>query len=171
MGDMRAFAVSCLAVAGCAFTPSGLAGDGDAATDSAVIDGPGGPDGAGDPDSGMGIDAAVIDAAAIDAAAIDAPPPIDAAPPIDAGDVAAHALTGVVAYEDRRQLSNGRLATAIELRAARAISLSLIADADGAVLATTITGDNGRFALDVPKGVVLHLEVSDPAAATDGDGD
>ena len=90
MGDMRAFAVSCLAVAGCAFTPSGLAGDGDAATDSAVIDGPGGPDGAGDPDSGMGIDAAVIDAAAIDAAAIDAaaidaaaidaPPPIDAAP-------------------------------------------------------------------------------------------
>ena len=84
---------------------------------------------------------------------------IDAAPPIDAGDVAAHALTGVVAYEDRRQLSNGRLATAIELRAARAISLSLIADADGAVLATTITGDNGRFALDVPAGTdgAVHL--------------
>ncbi len=93
MGDMRAFAVSCLAVAGCAFTPSGLAGDGDAATDSAVIDGPGGPDGAGDPDGATGtdaaetdaavIDAAAIDAAPIDAAAIDAPPPIDAAP-IDA---------------------------------------------------------------------------------------
>ncbi len=33
------------------------------------------------------------------------------------------------------------------------------------------TAINGRFALDVPKGVVLHLEVSDPAAATDGDGD
>ena len=29
------------------------------------------------------------------------------------------------------------------------------------------TGFNGRFALDVPKGVVLHLEVDDPAAAGD----
>lgn len=29
------------------------------------------------------------------------------------------------------------------------------------------TALNGRFALDVPKGVVLHLEVDDPAATTD----
>ncbi|MFO0934373.1 MAG: hypothetical protein U1E39_16925 [Planctomycetota bacterium] len=30
------------------------------------------------------------------------------------------------------------------------------------------TALNGRFALDVPKGVVLHLEVDDPAATPDG---
>ena len=38
---MRALALSCLAVAGCAFTPNGLSSDGDAATDSAEVDGPG----------------------------------------------------------------------------------------------------------------------------------
>ena len=83
----------------------------------------------------------------------DEPAAIDAAVAIDAGDVAGHTLAGLVAYEDRRQQANGRLATTIELRAARAISISLIADVDGAVLATTTTGDNGRYALEVPAGV------------------
>jgi hypothetical protein len=54
-------------------------------------------------------------------------------------------LTGVITYEDRAQLSNGRLATELVPTPARAITVSLISDADGAVLATTTTDDEGRY--------------------------
>ena len=75
----------------------------------------------------------------------------DAAPLPDAsidGVIGPRMVSGLVAYEDRRQQTNGRLSTTIELRPARAVSISVIADADGAVLATGITGDDGRYQLE-----------------------
>lgn len=53
-------------------------------------------------------------------------------------------LTGVVRYEDRPQMSNGRLGS-IQTLPARGVQLSLIAEDDGAVLYTTVTGDDGSY--------------------------
>lgn len=57
-----------------------------------------------------------------------------------------HTITGVVRYEDRPQQSSGRLGTVQQLPA-RAVSISLIAEDDGAVLAEGVTGDDGTFTL------------------------
>ena len=46
-------------------------------------------------------------------------------------------LTGLISYEDRAQQSSGRLDTALTLMPARAITLSLINDTDGAASTTT----------------------------------
>ena len=61
------------------------------------------------------------------------------------GDSGPPSLSGLVSYEDRAQQSNGRLDTTVQLLPARGVSLSLINDADGAVLTTVLTGDDGRY--------------------------
>lgn len=57
-------------------------------------------------------------------------------------------LTGLISYEDRAQQSSGRLDTALTLMPARAITLSLINDTDGAVITTVTTGDDGRYTIE-----------------------
>jgi hypothetical protein len=71
--------------------------------------------------------------------------PIDAT--IDA-EIGMHTLTGIVLYEDRAQQQSGRLASTIQNLPARAISVALLADDDSTVIASAVTGDDGRYTLE-----------------------
>lgn len=57
-------------------------------------------------------------------------------------------LTGVVSYENRAQLPTGRLAAELTILPARAVTISLINEADGAVITTVTTDDDGRYNID-----------------------
>ena len=75
----------------------------------------------------------------------------DGGSPVDA-ELGMHTLTGVVRYEDRPQLPNGRLGP-IRPQPARAVPISLLAEDDGEVLASGLTGDDGSFTLEYSRAV------------------
>jgi len=66
------------------------------------------------------------------------------------GDDGPPGVSGTVQYEDRPQTSAGSLG-GIQLLPARGVQISLIAEADGAVLVTGVTGDDGTYRLDFPE--------------------
>ncbi len=68
-------------------------------------------------------------------------------------------LSGTISYEDRAQLPTGRLDTMIQNQPARGVSLSLINEADGAVLTTVTTDDEGRYTIEFVEPLV---EPTDP---------
>lgn len=74
------------------------------------------------------------------------------------GDDGPPSLSGVVYYEDRAQLSSGRLDTAIVNLPARAVSLSLINEADGAVIATVVTDDEGGYKFEFVEPLVEPVD-------------
>ncbi|MBK9035104.1 MAG: hypothetical protein IPL61_28215 [Myxococcales bacterium] len=78
------------------------------------------------------------------------------------GDSGPPKLTGLVLYEDRAQLASGRLDTTLQLLPARGVTVSLINEADGAVITTVTTDDDGRYTVEWVEPLVeptepLHL--------------
>ncbi len=67
-------------------------------------------------------------------------------------------LSGTISYEDRAQQTNGRLATELVPMPARGVTLSLINEADGAVLTTVTTDDEGRYAIEFVEPLVEPTE-------------
>lgn len=74
------------------------------------------------------------------------------------GDDGPPRLTGIVYYEDRAQLSTGRLDTTLQNLPSRAVTISLINEADGAVLATTVTDDDGRYTFEFGEALAEPVE-------------
>jgi hypothetical protein len=70
-------------------------------------------------------------------------------PPADAGNTGVpgtYTVSGVISYEDRPPLETGALG-AITPVVARGISVALVAETGGEMLAMGVTGDDGRYAL------------------------
>ena len=67
-------------------------------------------------------------------------------------------LRGTISYEDRAQQPNGRLATELVPMPARGVTLSLINEADGAVLTTVTTDDDGRYTIEFVEPLVEPTE-------------
>jgi hypothetical protein len=76
----------------------------------------------------------------------------------DPAEVGALAVAGTIRYEDRPQLTTGRLGP-IETRAARGARVSVIRDRDAAVLAIGVVADDGSYRLhyDAELGAEVHI--------------
>lgn len=85
----------------------------------------------------------------------------DDEPDIPIGEPGHFTITGTVRYEDRPQTNNGPLG-AIAPKVSRGVAVSVIADATKAVLAETITDDDGKYTveLDSLSGAQVHVLVA-----------
>jgi hypothetical protein len=74
------------------------------------------------------------------------------------GQAGAFALTGTIRYQDRAPLPDGALA-ALAPAPARGVTVALVDDADGSVLAAGLTSDDGSYTLryDAAPGASVHL--------------
>jgi len=77
---------------------------------------------------------------------------------IPAGDLGHFTVSGTVSYEDRPPLDNGRLGETTP-KPARAVQVAVIADDDGATLATTVADDDGHYTVsfDANSGEAIHI--------------